>query len=314
MKQFENALEYTKQRIALLDTLNQIDILATEREMKAKLDIQEKEAQIVMQEQKLLQQTRERRSFFALFVISCLLLVVLAFFAYSKARSNISLREKNQIIDRSLTEKEILLKEIHHRVKNNLQVVSSLMSLQARSLKGEEAMEALAKGKDRVRSMALIHQNLYQGENLAGVDTKKYIDRLCHSLLNTYHVGTGNIKLTTNVESVVLDIDTVIPLGLILNELITNAIKYAFKPDDLGEITISLTRHDQSLEMVVADNGIGMPSPNPNEQQSMGFRLVKAFVQKLKGSYQITNDQGTKIALQFKALQIISFDRINKPS
>jgi two-component sensor histidine kinase len=304
LKQLDVALEYTKQRIALLDTLNQKDRLETEREMKAKLDLQEKEAQIFVQRQKLIQQLRERQWFFALIAISFLLLAVLAFFTYSKARTNRSLREKNQIIDKSLREKEILLKEIHHRVKNNLQVVSSLLSLQARSLKGQEALEALAKGKDRVRSMALIHQNLYQGENLSGVNTKEYIDRLCKSLLNTYSVGQGNIKLTTEIESLVLDVDTVIPLGLILNELITNAIKYAFKPDEMGEIKISLTKHDESLEMVVADNGIGIAAGQFGEEQTMGYRLVKSFVQKLKGTYQVNTEKGTTVSFKFNSFRL----------
>ncbi|NND34927.1 MAG: tetratricopeptide repeat protein [Saprospiraceae bacterium] len=306
LEEYQVALRYTQKRIMLLDTLNQKDRLETEREMKAKLDLQEKEAQIIVQEQKLLQQTRERQWFFSLLAISFLLLALLALFAYFKARSNKQLREKNLIIDKSLKEKEILLKEIHHRVKNNLQVVSSLLSLQARSLKGQEALEALAKGKDRVRSMALIHQNLYQGENLSAVNSKEYIDRLCKSLLQTYNVGSGRIKLHTDVQALMLDIDTVIPLGLILNELITNAIKYAFKPDARGEISISLARHEETLELIVADNGVGMSMEDLGDQQTMGFRLVKSFVQKLKGTYNITIEQGTKVSFRFSSFRMAS--------
>ena len=306
LEKYEVALHYTKERMALLDTLNQKDRLETEREMKAKLDLQEKEAQISVQKQMLSQQTREKKWVFSLLAISFLLLAVLAFFAYSKVKSNRQLLEKNQIIDKSLQEKEILLKEIHHRVKNNLQVVSSLLSLQARSLKGQEALDALAKGKDRVRSMALIHQNLYQGENLSGVNSKDYIDRLCTSLLSTYNVGSGRIKLTTDIQTLMLDIDTVIPLGLILNELITNAIKYAFRPEDLGEISVSLAKRDETLELVVADNGVGMSLENLGSRQTMGFRLVRSFVQKLKGTYEITTEEGTTVSFQFNGFQLAS--------
>ncbi|MBK8504857.1 MAG: sensor histidine kinase [Saprospiraceae bacterium] len=189
-------------------------------------------------------------------------------------------------------------------MKNNLQVVSSLLSLQARSLKGEEALEALAKGKDRVRSMALIHQNLYQEDQITAVNSKEYIDRLCRALLNSYSVGDGKIKLVTEIEPLLLDIDTVIPLGLILNELITNAIKYAFKPDKLGEISISLSKKRDALELVVTDNGIGMAADSFGSQQKMGYRLIQSFVQKLKGTYDISVDHGTKVAFSFRSYHL----------
>ena len=259
------------EHMSILDTLNQKNRIETEKEMKAKFDLQEKEAKLIIQEQKIVQQTSQRRWFAALLIISLLLLVVLTFFAISKTRDHNILLEKNRIIDQSLREKEVLLKEIHHRVKNNLQVVSSLLSLQARSLKGEEALEALAKGKDRVRSMALIHQNLYQEDHLTAVNSKDYIDRLCRSLLNSYSIDDGKIKLVTEIEPLLLDIDTVIPLGLILNELITNAIKYAFKPDEVGEISISLMKSNDALELVVTDNGVGMAADSLGSKPEDGL-------------------------------------------
>lgn len=301
---YQKALEYTTYRMAILDTLYQKDRIETEREMNAKFDLQQKEARLIIQEQKIMQQMRERRWFAALLLISVSLIVVLTFFAMSKVRSNKILLVKNQIIDKSLREKDVLLREIHHRVNNNLQVVSSLLSLQARSLKGQEALDALTKGKDRVKSMALIHQNLYQEEHLTGVNSKEYIDRLGRSLLASYSLGQDKIKLKTDVEPLLLDIDTVIPLGLILNELITNAMKYAFKPDRVGEISISLCRNQDALEMVVSDNGIGMPADSFISTQTMGYRLIKSFVQKLKGTYQITVDHGTRVAFSFRAFQL----------
>jgi two-component sensor histidine kinase len=301
---YQKALEYTTYRMAILDTLYQKDRIETEREMKAKFDLQQKEARLIIQEQKIMQQMRERRWFAALLLISVSLIVVLTFFAISKVRSNKILLIKNQIIDKSLREKDVLLREIHHRVKNNLQVVSSLLSLQARSLKGQEALDALSKGKDRVRSMALIHQNLYQEEHLTGVNSKEYIDRLCRSLLASYSLGQDKIKLKTDVEPLLLDIDTVIPLGLILNELIANAMKYAFKPDGVGEISISLCKNQDALEMVVSDNGIGMPAGSFISTQTMGYRLIRSFVQKLKGTYQITVDHGTRVTFSFRSFQL----------
>ncbi|MCB0381672.1 MAG: sensor histidine kinase, partial [Flavobacteriales bacterium] len=275
----------------------QLDRIEKEREMKAKFDLQEKEAQLLIQDQKIMQKNRESQWFGAILIISLLLLIVITIFALSKVQTNRTLMEKNRIIDQSLREKEVLLKEIHHRVKNNLQVVSSLLSLQAKSLKGEEALDALAKGKDRVRSMALIHQNLYQEEHLTGVNSREYVDRLCKALLNSYSMHGADINIKTEVEPMLLDVDTVIPIGLIINELITNAIKYAFIPHQSGEILISLKRNRRTLELVVADNGIGMKE-NSTPSQTMGYRLIKAFVQKLKGTYQVTIDQGTRVAFQ----------------
>lgn len=301
---YEKALEYTDQRMSILDTLNQLDRIEKEREMKAKFELQEKEAELLIQEQKIRQKNLESRWFTALLFISALLLIVLTIFAVSKTRSNKILLEKNRIIDRSLKEKEVLLREIHHRVKNNLQVVSSLLSLQARSLKGREALDALSKGKDRVRSMALIHQNLYQEEHLTGVNSREYIDRLSRSLLNSYSVGHSNIQLKMDIEPLLLDVDTVIPLGLILNELITNAIKYAFKPEVSGEIWICLQRKNEELELVVADNGIGMRNQDIESKKTMGYRLIQSFVQKLKGTYQITVDQGTKVVFRFRSFRV----------
>ena len=301
---YEEALRFTLQHMSILDTLNQKNRIETEREMKAKFDLQEREAKLFIQEQKIAQQTSQRLWFAALLMISLILLVVLTFFAISKTRDHRILLEKNKIIDQSLREKEILLKEIHHRVKNNLQVVSSLLSLQARSLKGKEALEAMAKGKDRVRSMALIHQNLYQEDQLTAVNSKDYIDGLCRSLLNSYSVGENEIKLTTSVEPLLLDIDTVIPLGLIINELISNAIKYAFRPDTKGEISVSLTKNSDTLELVVTDNGVGMATDSFSSRHKMGYRLIQSFVQKLKGTYDITVDHGTKVAFSFRSYQM----------
>lgn len=301
---YQQALEYTIQRMAILDTLHHKDRIETEREMKARFDLQQKEVRLIIQEEKIRQQLRERRWFAALLLISVLLILVLAVLAISKARSNKQLREKNMIIDQSLREKDVLLKEIHHRVKNNLQVVSSLLSLQARSLKGQEALDALSRGKDRVRSMALIHQNIYQDENLMGVNSQDYIDRLSRSLLASYSLGSHQIRLKTEIEPLILDIDTVIPLGLILNELITNAIKYAFKPGEMGEISISLSRKADVLELVVADNGVGMPAGSLDSKKTMGYRLIAAFVQKLKGTYDITVDRGTRITFSFRSFQL----------
>ncbi|MCB0667315.1 MAG: tetratricopeptide repeat protein [Saprospiraceae bacterium] len=302
---FEKALTFTDQRMSILDTLNKLDRIETEREMKAKFDLQEKEARLLIQEQKIDQKNRESRWFAALLLISSLLVVVMTIFAITKSRSNKALLEKNKIIDRSLREKEVLLKEIHHRVKNNLQVVSSLLSLQARSLKGEEALEALAKGKDRVRSMALIHQNLYQEEHLTGVNAREYIDRLSRSLLSSYSVAYSTIQLKTDVEPLILDVDTVIPLGLILNELITNALKYAFPSNAGGEIFISLKKRNHILELIVKDNGKGIPDNIWGTKKTMGYRLIQSFVQKLKGTYQISVDQGTRVSFQFQAFHLV---------
>jgi two-component sensor histidine kinase len=189
------------------------------------------------------------------------------------------------------------LKEIHHRVKNNLQVISSLLNLQSKNISDEKALQALNEGKNRVRSMALIHQNLYRDDNLMGVDVQQYIEKLIESLFTSYNIQINKIALQTNIDKIELDVDTVIPLGLILNELISNALKYAFENTEKGILQIDLQLVDKKLLLRVKDNGKGLDKEKLVTSQSMGYKLIQSFLQKLQATMNIEVDNGTCIEL-----------------
>lgn len=236
------------------------------------------------------------------FVLIAAVIIALLLYRLSRTSRNANeqLQGKNAQISKALEEKEILLKEIHHRVKNNLQVISSLLSLQGRQVVDPIAQQAIQEGKNRVKSMALIHQDLYQEENLVGVSAQNYIQKLTQSLVNSYQVSPDRIQVRTDIEAIDLDVDTVIPLGLILNELISNALKYAFEEEQIGEIFVSLKQKDQNLELKVMDNGKGLPAAfSPDKTSGLGYRLIQAFTKKLKGQLEmLPSNLGTQILLK----------------
>jgi PAS domain S-box-containing protein len=213
-----------------------------------------------------------------------------------------------QQIQASLTEKEILLKEIHHRVKNNLQIVCSLLSMQARTINDPEAYAALQISQARVRSMSLIHERLYRSNDLGRINFGQYIYDLAAFLFSSYHDISGQISLSVQADEVTLDIDTAIPLGLILNELVTNSLKYAFPNQRPGEIKIQLLKHsDGFISMLCSDNGIGVPlGQELHQTTSLGLQLVFSLVRQIDGEIVISNKDGLqteiKIPYQVAAL------------
>ncbi|MFB2837028.1 PAS domain S-box protein [Floridanema evergladense] len=202
----------------------------------------------------------------------------------------------------SLKEKELLLKEIHHRVKNNLQVISSLLKLQSSYIKDEEALVLFTESYNRVRSMALIHEKLYQSKGLARIDAVDYIRDLTDNLFRSYNVAANFITLNLQVEHIELDIDTAIPCGLIINELVSNALKYAFVDREKGELLISFSCQEESQEitLVISDNGIGLPPDfDITEIESLGLQLVYNLTDQLDGNIEICSEQGAKFTITF---------------
>lgn len=208
-------------------------------------------------------------------------------------------KNKKDKLAKALSEKDILLREIHHRVKNNLQLISSLLTLQGRSIDDEIAIKAINEGKNRVRSMALIHQDLYNKENLTGITVKTYMEKLIQELFDTYRIDKDRIKLELDIEDLELDVDTVIPLGLIINELITNSLKYAFPNEDTGILKVNLSEINDQLVLTISDNGIGYDTTKINKN-SFGSTLVNALTEQLEGSIEIDNNQGTTILISIK--------------
>ena len=210
-------------------------------------------------------------------------------------------------LTKSLKEKEVMLQEIHHRVKNNLQVICSLLNLQSRYLKEEKTLKAFKETQNRVKSMALVHEQLYQSQNLSEIILADYIKQLTNNLFRVYST-TSDIKCNLEVEDFALDLDTAVPCGLIINEIITNAIKYAFDSIEQGEILIkAFANFENSLVLVIEDNGIGMKLDYDSEtNKSLGLRLVKNLTEQLQGKYDVVTKQTQGTKFEF------TFDRIKK--
>jgi len=200
----------------------------------------------------------------------------------------------------SLKEKEILLREIHHRVKNNLQTISSLLDLQAESINDPKSLEAFRSSQNRIRSMALIHERLYKSENLSRIKACEYIKNLTEYLESTFIEQSGSVEIKTEVEDIYLSLDVAIPCGLIINELVSNAMKYAFPGRKDGKLFVQLgTYNKKYLKLTVKDNGIGMSVKAGNKNSSLGLQLVDLLVKQISGSLKLDNSNGTTFEITF---------------
>jgi len=209
--------------------------------------------------------------------------------------------EMEEEIQQSLQEKEMLLKEIHHRVKNNLMIISSLLNLQSRYIKDKEALSIFKESQSRANSMALIHERLYRSDDLKRINFGDYIRKLSNDLFRTYVADTGRIKLNIDVEDVMMDINTSIPLGLILNELVSNALKHAFPGDMGGEINIVFKSSVDDYQLTVSDNGVGLPADlDYKNTDSLGMQLVNNLTGQIDGNLELDATNGTKFSIIFK--------------
>jgi PAS domain S-box-containing protein len=209
-------------------------------------------------------------------------------------------------IEKSLKEKEILLREIHHRVKNNMQIISSLLGLASETIKDKKYVDMFRESQNRINSMSLIHEKLYRSRDLAKIDLKEYVKDLANAIFQSRGVIPGTIVFKLNIGNVQLGIDQSIPLGLIINELITNSLKYAFLGDRKGEINVSLHPIDENtFELIVGDNGVGIPCDvDFRKTESLGLRLVTILVEnQLKGKIDLDRSKGTEFNITFKGRQ-----------
>ena len=205
----------------------------------------------------------------------------------------------------SLMEKEVLLREIHHRVKNNLQIISSLLYLQAKNVDQSTALDAFKESHNRIKSMALVHEKLYRSKNLAGIEISDYIHNLTSYLFQSYGVSADRIERKIFIENIQLGIDTAIPCGLIVNELVSNSLKHAFKEGQKGEIRIELRTIGEGMyRMVIADNGVGMDtSLDLEKRQTLGLQLVNALVKQIDGKIKVESGPGTRYEIEFQEMK-----------
>jgi two-component sensor histidine kinase len=226
-------------------------------------------------------------------------------YAFNVISHDISERKKaEEGIKASLKEKELLLREIHHRVKNNLQIINSLLSLQTRYIKDDDTLNIFKESQNRVRSMAIIHEKLYNSSNLVKIDFEEYVKDLANNLFYTYKINPYNIKLNTDIDNILFDIETAIPCGLIINELVSNCLKHAFNGLNKGKINITLNQIGEEFTLSVSDNGIGLPEDfNFTNTDSLGLLLINNLVKQLDGTIELDKNGGTTFKIIFKELK-----------
>ena len=312
------ALKALEQHAKLKDSLDTQRQEAELRQLETQLETERKEQENILKEQEnqILKQEKslqaatidnQRNTNYAIGIglgLMALIALVIGISRYRQVRLNKALSKQKQEIEKQNEEKDLLLKEIHHRVKNNLQIVSSLLDLQSNRIDDPKALNAIEQGQNRVMAMALIHQRLYQNEDIASIDFQGYLKELTEQIASIYEDGES-VRKTVSAPNMELDIDTAIPLGLIANELITNAYKYAFKGDSENKGSdLSIKVENQGggdYAMTIEDNGPGLPEGfDWKKTRSLGLRLANRLSKQLHGSLMYSNDSGSAFTIQFK--------------
>jgi two-component sensor histidine kinase len=261
-------------------------------QLQTEMEVTQKESTISLQMAKLKQQATIQ----VFILILTGLMIIFMFFLY---RVFIRRKKYSLLLEKQNKEKEFLLKEIHHRVKNNLETISSLLSLQTAQIDNQEFQNIMADSQNRVHSMGMIHQNLYQGENMAAIEMKQYFRDLGGYIIDSFD-ATDRISFDCAMETFELDVDRAIPIGLIVNELITNSLKYAFPDNRNGKITISLTETDSHLFLKVCDDGVGFDGSTGIKGTGFGTQLVKLLTKQLDGNMALITSRGTEVIFEFQ--------------
>ncbi|MBO6514929.1 MAG: tetratricopeptide repeat protein [Bacteroidia bacterium] len=302
---FDHLAKFSNIRDSILKEKNHLQLI----EMQNKFDDEankRKIAELQIKNDRFEQKARNKdlQNYVLWGAIVVILLIALMFYRQFRVKqeTNETLREKNQIIEHSLEEKDVLLREIHHRVQNNLQFVSSLLNLQSRRVDDENTLDILKGCKQRIQSMALIHQKLYQETNLNAINILSYTQNLVDSLQSSYGVNSNQIQTKLDIDPIHLDINSSISIGLILSELVTNCYKYAFDEGSTGLLTIALHEKNDRLLMSVEDNGKGLPDGfSVKEVDSFGLKLVHSLAKKLKATVSVDGKSGTRVHLEISS-------------
>ncbi len=299
------AYQQTVQAMELQKKIYENKLAAIRAELRDKYEADEKEETIQQQQFRLQQQ--QTIQWLSLGITGLLALVLAGLFLTyrnNRRRSlqlqalNEELAQTNVQLDRRNLQNEILLKEIHHRVKNNLEMVSSLLLLQSRQVDDLSVREVMEEGQNRVQSIGIVHQKLYQGDNLSSIEMKDYFINLSEGILDTFD-SEDRIQIECIMDQLELDVDTAVPIGLIVNELLTNALKYAFPNGQSGKVKIQLeATEDNCLRLEVADNGVGKVTQTKGT--GFGSQLITLLTQQLGGTLQEEVKNGTVVRLEFK--------------
>jgi two-component sensor histidine kinase len=313
---YEQAFMFKGRYAELKDTLFslQTEEIATNLEAKFESENKSKEIEILKRENQIqdLQLGRNRIliiSFTVGLVLALISVVLYARTNRERKKALELLQRQNESIKKQKEEKEVLLKEIHHRVKNNLQVINSLIRLQCAYTDDKVALDLFDECQNRIISMALIHEKMYEAHNLSNINIEEYITELAQNLLRSYRLNQ-RIDLDIDVKVETLSLDTLIPLGLLLNELISNSLKHAFKTRESGKITVQLERNAKGMfELVVGDNGVGLPADfNFSSAHTLGMELVVTLTSQLDGTISRLPKEGSYFKMVFKGLEKVRAD------
>ena len=311
LNQTDSAYVYLKKGKDIEINILQQDVEALRKELRIKYETEQKDQTIQSQSSQIQQQQQIQWLSYGVGGLLTLLLGGL-FFTYrnNNARNvqlqnlNKDLKTTNTKLDQRNEQNELLLKEIHHRVKNNLEIVSSLLELQSAQVEDENTQNIMQANQSRVQSMSIIHQKLYQGENLASIEMRTYFEQLGESLLDTFD-ASEQVTVECNMPEIELDVDTAVPIGLIVNELLTNSLKYAFPDNEKGIIAIQLNRKSANeLYLQVADNGVGKPFALSPKGTGFGTQLVQLLTRQLNGTMQISSNDGMVTTFVFKPFAV----------
>lgn len=308
LNQMEEAYQLYKKAFYINDSINKIrqHRLLEGNEILYHL---EKQDDLIASQQ--IDLTKKRQNTL-LIILFGLLVTTFFFFLYlvnSKKKQlkiqkmNAEISSKNRLIKESLSEKEMLLKEIHHRVNNNLQIISGILELQNSAIADPDAKVVLQEGQARIQSISLIHKTLYQSDNFNKVPFQSYLNELIGAIQKTYRQHYVSVQTDIDAQNIELNINTAIPLSLIINEIVTNCFKHAFKKTTQGTIKVTIKKEAHGYVLCVQDNGIGFPENfNPKDLHSIGFDLIQGLTKQLDGAFQWKSNHGTEIIITFKEI------------
>lgn len=289
---FEEALEVKDQSIALTRKIYSQDLSKSLADFKVE--------QVEKAKQQEIENEQEKNKLYSLILVLVIVFLIISLFIIRKVLiQSKELAHKNEIINEALKEKELLIKEVHHRVKNNFQIVASLLELQTQGISDKKALELVNEGKNRVKSMALIHQKLYQNDT-GLIDFNEYLKMLIRELSIAYK-QKNNVETTIDAVNMFFEVDTAIPLGLIINEIITNAYKYAFHNEKENKLSISIHKENEQYKLIIQDNGNGISEDfDIKNAKSLGLLLVNRLVKQLHGTLKQWNQNGANFEITFK--------------
>jgi len=299
---YREALDYRNKYVEVFEEIKEKQRDQVVLDLEAKYENEKKEAQLQVLQLETEKKAQQNRLYLALALAGLLIAGLVGFFLYKNREKNKLLTTQKKQLQENVDEINLLLREIHHRVKNNLQVITSLLNIQQRAISDEKAHEALQECKNRIESMGLIHRSFYQNKNLGEVNTREYIQNLVRQIVDSYSTDKQPIELETRIQDIYLDMDTLVPLGLIINEMVSNTLKHAFEENESGKLSISLEQMTDQFTLEISDNGSSLNDLEALERsESFGMSMIQAFVQKMDGQLRLLDTEGTTFQIKFAA-------------